>query len=513
MANSDKDILITPNTSTGSAPKIEFVGADATYGTDRTITLNAVSDDSGTITFLNGAGDEVFSINNNKSDVIFSVNRFDDSSTPLIEIHGDQAGHGVIQLARYTGQVVIGGDSGYTDSNDYLTVHKNIRLVNGGVFHGSGAGLTNIPAANLSGTLPAIDGNSLTNFNAANLTGTLPAINGASLTNVNATNLNGQSSANYLRSNTSDDFSSGTLRFFDNTLLTFGTSNDTIIEHDTTLNPDGTRFYANTTTGGMLFQDGSTTCFDVAFTSANTTTFQQTVRFNDNVLVYFGSGSDTFIRHNTTLGHTEFGANNANGDIVFKDGSTAVMTIGTYASTANRIQIDGTTFIKDDVSLCFGSLTSGDTIIKHNTSTTSTQFIAGTDGAMQFLDGSTICFDVAKTAADTTTFFQTVDVQGITKGTQTTNTNGTLDLSGGNLFKCTPAGAITLTLSNPSEGQAGIIMLDNSGGHTISAHASLAINADVLTALSTAGVYKLSYYCSASSGNDTILISATGALT
>ena len=64
MANSDKDILITPNTSTGSAPKIEFVGADATYGTDRTITLNAVSADSGTISFLNGAGDEVFSINN-----------------------------------------------------------------------------------------------------------------------------------------------------------------------------------------------------------------------------------------------------------------------------------------------------------------------------------------------------------------------------------------------------------------------------------------------------------------
>jgi hypothetical protein len=51
---------------------------------------------------------------------------------------------------------------------------------------GSGASLTNLPAANLTGTLPAISGASLTNLPAANLTGTLPAISGASLTNLPA---------------------------------------------------------------------------------------------------------------------------------------------------------------------------------------------------------------------------------------------------------------------------------------------------------------------------------------
>jgi len=49
---------------------------------------------------------------------------------------------------------------------------------------GSGASLTSLPAANLTGTLPAISGASLTNLTAANLTGTLPAISGASLTNL-----------------------------------------------------------------------------------------------------------------------------------------------------------------------------------------------------------------------------------------------------------------------------------------------------------------------------------------
>lgn len=53
----------------------------------------------------------------------------------------------------------------------------------------SGANLTNLPAANLTGTLPAISGTNLTNLPAVNLTGTLPAISGANLTSLNAGNL------------------------------------------------------------------------------------------------------------------------------------------------------------------------------------------------------------------------------------------------------------------------------------------------------------------------------------
>ena len=54
---------------------------------------------------------------------------------------------------------------------------------------GSGASLTSLPAANLTGTIAAISGANLTNLPAANLTGTIAAISGANLTALNATQL------------------------------------------------------------------------------------------------------------------------------------------------------------------------------------------------------------------------------------------------------------------------------------------------------------------------------------
>tara|TARA_R100000353_G_scaffold15514_1_gene15073 strand:+ start:1077 stop:1838 length:762 start_codon:yes stop_codon:yes gene_type:complete len=51
-------------------------------------------------------------------------------------------------------------------------------------FSGSGASLTALPAANLTGTLPALSAANLTSIPAANLTGTLPAIDGSNLTGV-----------------------------------------------------------------------------------------------------------------------------------------------------------------------------------------------------------------------------------------------------------------------------------------------------------------------------------------
>ena len=53
-------------------------------------------------------------------------------------------------------------------------------------FSGSGANLTSIPAANLTGTLPALSAANLTSIPAANLTGTLPAIDGSNLTGISS---------------------------------------------------------------------------------------------------------------------------------------------------------------------------------------------------------------------------------------------------------------------------------------------------------------------------------------
>ena len=64
-------------------------------------------------------------------------------------------------------------------------------IVTATTFSGSGASLTSLPAANITGTLPAISAANLTNVPAANITGTLPAISAANLTNVPAANLTG----------------------------------------------------------------------------------------------------------------------------------------------------------------------------------------------------------------------------------------------------------------------------------------------------------------------------------
>ena len=68
-----------------------------------------------------------------------------------------------------------------------------------GAHSGSGANLTALPAANLTGTLPAISAANLTNVPAANITGTLPAITAANLTNIPAANIVGVCTAGLTR--------------------------------------------------------------------------------------------------------------------------------------------------------------------------------------------------------------------------------------------------------------------------------------------------------------------------
>lgn len=58
--------------------------------------------------------------------------------------------------------------------------------VTGNTFSGSGASLTALPSAQLTGALPAVDGSALTSLTSANLTGALPAIDGSALTGLTA---------------------------------------------------------------------------------------------------------------------------------------------------------------------------------------------------------------------------------------------------------------------------------------------------------------------------------------
>jgi hypothetical protein len=87
----------------------------------------------------------------------------------------------------------------------------------------------------------------------------------------------------------------------------------------------------------------------------------------------------------------------------------------------------------------------------------------------------------------------TVTVSANAVGTVTTDNDGSFSMSDTNNFKCTPTGNFTLTFTN-IVAQSGNILLVNSGGHTVAAHANTKVDANLLATVSTAGTYLLSYF-------------------
>jgi len=83
---------------------------------------------------------------------------------------------------------------------------------------------------------------------------------------------------------------------------------------------------------------------------------------------------------------------------------------------------------------------------------------------------------------------------GSQRGTTVTDNDGSFDMNAGNNFKCTPTGNFTLTFTNITDGQSGFILLINSGGHTVSAHANSKVDGSILSTISTAGTYLVSYF-------------------
>jgi len=103
----------------------------------------------------------------------------------------------------------------------------------------------------------------------------------------------------------------------------------------------------------------------------------------------------------------------------------------------------------------------------------------------------TLYYDNSSKIATTTSG---VSVTGRATGTQTTDNDGSFDLSASNHFVCTPTANFTLTFTNHTAGQAGTIILINSGGYTVSAAATTKVmGADLLTTITTAGTYVLGY--------------------
>ena len=117
-------------------------------------------------------------------------------------------------------------------------------------FSGSGASLTNLPAAQLSGTAAAINGSNITNLNASNIaSGTVPTARLGSGTANSSTFLRGDSTFAAVTSTTINSNA-------DNRIIT-GSGTANTLNGESNLTFDGTNLLLGTTDGKIQLKDGN----------------------------------------------------------------------------------------------------------------------------------------------------------------------------------------------------------------------------------------------------------------
>ena len=258
---------------------------------------------------------------------------------------------------------------------------------------------------------------------------------------------------------------------------------------------------------------------------------------SDSAVLGFGADTDTTLTHTDGTGLTLNGTNKLTfGDTASfvhqsSDGVLTVdgeATIDLNASTAvlvsNDLKLDSDAAVlgfgvNNDVTLTHvhdSALLLNDAI-KMTFRDSALSVGSSTDGQLD-VDADTEVEITAPTidltASTKVTVSNDVEVTGRSVGvTVTAENDGSFDLAVGNDYTCTTAGNTEITISNAAAGQSGNIKFVNASNHTITANALVAINADVLTTLSTSGTYHLAYYVTAASGDNSILVSASAALT
>lgn len=258
---------------------------------------------------------------------------------------------------------------------------------------------------------------------------------------------------------------------------------------------------------------------------------------SDSAVLGFGADTDTTLTHTDGTGLTLNGTNKLTfGDTASfvhqsSDGVLTIdgeATIDLNASTAvlisNDLKLDSDAAVlgfgaNNDVTLTHvhdSALLLNDAI-KMTFRDSALSVSSSTDGQLD-VDADTEVEITAPTidltASTKVTVSNDVEVTGRSVGvTVTAENDGSFDLAVGNDFTCTTTGSTQITFSNAAAGQSGNIKFVNGGNHTITANALVAINADVLSTISATGTYHLAYFVTAASGDNTILVSASAALT
>jgi len=261
----------------------------------------------------------------------------------------------------------------------------------------------------------------------------------------------------------------------DNGKVQFGNSNDLQIYHN------GTNSYISDQGSGDLYN--LTSFFRV--NNAGDSKAMIHAEDEDSVDLYF-DGVKKF--ETTTNGATVTGSL-ISGVYLSSVSSGQALSFGDnrqiHLGTGDDLKIyhDGSNSYIDDTG-------TGDLILRSNGANiklmhgSENMITAQEDGQVKlYYDGST----KFKTSANGVT------VTGGAVGTMTTDNDGSFAMSASNNFKCTPSGNFTLTFTS-IVAQSGNILLINSGGHTVSAHANTKVDAKFLATISSAGTYLLAYF-------------------
>ena len=329
-----------------------------------------------------------------------------------------------------------------------------------------------------------------------------------------------------------------------------------------TMTDSNFKFISDVSDKDMIFAgtDGGSeiTALTLDMSSSGQATFNSSVfvgnhlYLGDNKKAIFGAGEDLFIRSDGTAGEISATDNLTidvagditldadGGDIVFKDAGTSIAKFSNNASdlqisveTADKdIKFNGTDGSSGITALKLDMSNSGRAVFNAgagfsdhvNFSDNAQAVFGGGDDLKIYHDGSNnyilanttdqdliiqgndggstitaLTLDMSEGGA--ATFAAKVTVTQNAVGTLTIDNDGSFDMSASNNFKCTPSGNFTLTYTNIVS-QSGNILLVNSGGHTVSAHSNTKVDANLLTTVSTAGTYLLSYF---SDGTDVFL--------
>ena len=258
---------------------------------------------------------------------------------------------------------------------------------------------------------------------------------------------------------------------------------------------------------------------------------------SDSAVLGFGADTDTTLTHTDGTGLTlnstnkltfgdaaSFVQQSSDGVLRIDGEATIDMNASTAVTVSNDLKLDSDSAVlgfgaDNDVTLTHvadSALLLNDAI-KMTFRDSALSVSSSTDGQLD-VDADTEVEITAPTidltASTKVTVSNDVEVTGRSVGvTVTAENDGSFDLAVGNDFTCTTSGNTEITFSNAKAGQSGNIKFVNASNHTITANALVAINADVLTTISASGTYHLAYYVTADSGNDTILVSASAALT